>query len=99
MTFSCKCRLKAGSLHTKTTDDPKKKFTELLSLLNAAIDQSQSNMRRMIDCNWSISYGVRLTTSTVDDPLPKGEREVMNIDNERNRKEYIFGHASVTLKS
>jgi len=41
----------------------------VMTLTLCGIDQSQSNMKRIIHCNWSIFYGVRLTTPIVDDPL------------------------------
>jgi len=42
---------------------------EVVTLTPCGIDQSQSNMKKIIHCNWSIFYGVRLTTPIVDDPL------------------------------
>jgi len=38
----------------------------VVSLTLCEIDQSQSNMRRIIDCNWSIFYGEKLTTPIAD---------------------------------
>jgi len=40
----------------------------IVSLMPREINHSQLNMRRIIDCNWSITYGVRITTPIVDNP-------------------------------
>jgi len=39
---------------------------DITSLKPQEIDQSQLNVRRIIDYNWSISYDLKLTTSIVD---------------------------------